>query len=278
VSGKFDGKVVLISGGARGQGRSHAIEFASEGADIITFDVCERMHAQGAPAASEEDLAETVQLVESLGRKIIAGKVDARDHAGVHAFVNDAVESFGRIDVVVANAGINGPGVKVLETSIVDWQSVIDTNLTGVFNTVTAALPHMVAQGEGGAIILISSAIALRTMPHLAPYASAKHGLAGLMRTLALELGEHSIRVNTVHPTTVNTPLLINDEIMPLFRPDLENPTVEDAIPVLRELNVLPIPWVEPKDISKAVAFLASEDARYITGALIPVDAGMSLK
>jgi (+)-trans-carveol dehydrogenase len=254
------------------------VRFAAEGADIITFDICAPVHAQGAPPASESDLAETVDQVKALGRRIIATKLDARDHDGVRDFVDESAAEIGGLDIVIANAGINGPGVSLSNTTSEDWRSVIDTNLTGVYNTVSAALPTLIRQKRGGAIVLVSSAIALRTMPHLAPYAAAKHGLAGLMRTMALELGEHSIRVNTVHPTTVNTPLLINDDIFPLFRPDLPSPTLDDVVPALRELNVLPIPWVEVADISNAVAFLASDEARYITGALIPVDAGMSLK
>lgn len=278
MSRRFDGKVVLVSGGARGQGRSHAVRFASEGADIITFDICSPVQAQGAPSSTESDLAETVLQVEGLGARIIASKLDVRDHVGVRDFVARSAEELGGLDIVIANAGINGPGVSLAETTSEDWKSVIDTNLTGVYNTVSAALPILIRQKRGGSITLISSAIALRTMPHLAPYAAAKHGLAGLMRTMALELGEHSIRVNTVHPTTVNTPLLINDEIFPLFCPDIPSPTLDDVSPVLRELNVLPVPWVEVADISHAVAFLASDEARYITGALLPVDAGMSLK
>lgn len=278
MDGRLTGKVALVSGAARGQGRAHALGLAREGADIIAFDVCEPVVAQGAPAASDADFAETVMQVEKLDRRILHAKVDARDHAAVTGFVDAAVADLGRLDVVVANAGINGPGVTVAQTSSEAWRSVIDTNLTGVFNTVSASIPHVLAGGRGGSMVLISSSLALRAAEHFGAYAAAKHGVVGLMRVLALELGKHSIRVNTVHPTGVGTDLLINESTFRLFRPDLESPTLEDVMPSYYGLNVLPIPWVECEDVTRVVTFLASDEARYITGSMIPVDAGMSLK
>jgi (+)-trans-carveol dehydrogenase len=277
-TGRLAGKVAFISGAARGMGRSHAIALAREGADIIAFDVCEPVHAQGAPPSSEADLAHTVEAVESLDRRIVHARLDTRDHLGVRAFLDDAVAQLGRLDVVVANAGINGPGIKLAETTIEQWASVIDTNLTGVFNVVHAALPHLLEGGRGGSIVLISSSLALRPAAHFGAYTTAKHGVVGLMKSLAVELGEHSIRVNTVHPTGVNTDLLVNESTFRLFRPDLEDPTVDDVMDSYYGLNILPVPWVEASDVSRVVTFLASDDSRFITGSMIPVDAGMSLK
>lgn len=278
MSGRLQGKVALVSGAARGQGRSHALALAREGADIIALDICGPVRAQGAPPASQADLDETVRLVEGLDRRILTTTADVTDYSAVKAFVDSAVADLGRLDVVVANAGINGPGVKISDTDPEDWVSVIETNLTGIFNTVRVSIPALIGGGNGGSVILISSSLALRPAAHFGAYAASKHGVVGLMRVLALELGEHSIRVNTVHPTGVNTDLLVNEHTFRLFRPDLEQPTLEDAMPSYFGLNVLPIPWVESQDVSAVVTFLATDDARYITGSMIPVDAGMSLK
>jgi (+)-trans-carveol dehydrogenase len=278
MTGRVAGKVAFISGAARGQGRSHAVRLAQEGADIIAFDIAGPVPSQGAPAATPEDLAETVRLVEALDRRIIATQADAREPEAVAALLDAGVAEFGRLDIVAANAGIQGNPGPVSQTSSDDWQNVLDTNLSGVFNTVKPAIPHLIASGGGGSITITSSAVALRTVQNLAPYSAAKNGLIGLMKTLALELAEHSIRVNSIHPTTVNTPMLIQDINFRLFRPDLENPTIEDVEPIYRTLNALPVAWVEPVDISNALLFLASDEARYITGVTLPVDAGYSVK
>jgi SDR family mycofactocin-dependent oxidoreductase len=277
MSGRVAGRVAFISGAARGQGRAIAVRLAEEGADIIAFDAAAPLPAQGAPPATPEDLAETVRLVEALDRRIIVGQVDARDAAGVAALLEDGVAQLGRLDIVAANAGIAGNPGPLAETSAEDWQAVVDTNLTGVFNTVKPAVAHLIAGGNGGAITITGSSIALRAQPNLGPYASAKTGLVGFMRTLALELGQHSIRVNSVHPTTVATTLLLNEVNFRLFRPDLENPTLADAEEVYRTLNILPIPYVEPVDIANAILFLSTDEARYITGVPLPVDAGYAL-
>ncbi|WP_433799884.1 mycofactocin-coupled SDR family oxidoreductase [Actinomycetospora sp. CA-084318] len=274
---RMAGKVALISGAARGQGRHHAVRLAEEGADIIAFDVVGPVPAQGAPTATPEDLAETVALVEKLDRRIVALEADVRDADAVTALVDRGVDELGGLDVVVANAGIQGNPGPAASTTPEDWAAVIDTNLTGVFHTVRPAIPHLVARG-GGSIVITSSSIGLRSVPNLAPYGAAKAGLTGLMRTLALELAEHSIRVNTINPTTVATPMLLNPVNFRLFRPDLEDPTEEDARPVYRTLNALPVPYVEPDDISNAVLFLASDEGRYITGVALPVDAGYAVK
>jgi (+)-trans-carveol dehydrogenase len=278
MAGRVEGKVAFISGAARGQGRSHAVRLAEEGADIIAFDVAGPVPHQGTPVATPEDLKETVRLVEALDRRIIAGQADVRDPEAVTAFLDDGVAQLGRLDIVAANAGIQGDPGSVADTPTETWQAVLDTNLTGVYNTVRAAIPHLVAGGAGGSITITSSSIALKLVPNLAPYGAAKSGLIGLMKTLALELAAHSIRVNSIHPTTVRTPMLINPVNFQLFRPDLENPTQEDAEVVYRSLNALPIPYVEPVDISNALLFLASDEARYITGITLPVDAGYAVK
>ena len=275
---RMDGRVAFVTGAARGQGRRHAVRLAEEGADIIALDVAGPVRAQGAPAATPEDLAETVRLVEALDRRVVAGQADVRDPKAVAEVVEEGVAQFGRLDVVAANAGIAGNPGPAASTSDDDWQSVIDTNLSGVFYTVRAAIPHIVAGGRGGSIVITSSSIGLRAVANLAPYGSAKAGLVGLMRTLALELAGHSIRVNSIHPTTVATPMLLNPVNYRLFRPDMENPTLEDVEPVYRTLNVLPIPYVESDDIANALLFLASDEARYVTGVALPVDAGFAIK
>jgi len=278
MSGRLQGKVAFISGAARGQGRAHAVRMAEEGADVIAFDAAGPVPSQGAPAASVADLDETVRQVEKLDRRIVAHRADASDLDAVTAVLDQGLTEFGRVDIVVANAGVQGNPAPIAQTSAEEWQGVLATNLTGVFNTVRAAVPHLIDGGRGGSISLVSSSIALRAQPGLGPYGSAKTGVIGLMRALALELGEHSIRVNSIHPTTVNTPMLINDINFRLFRPDLENPQLEDVVPVYRTLNVLPVPWVEAEDIANAVIFLASDEGRYITGVALPVDAGYTLK
>jgi SDR family mycofactocin-dependent oxidoreductase len=275
---RMAGKVAFITGAARGQGRRHAVRLAEEGADIIALDVAAPVPAQGAPAATPEDLAETARLVEALDRRIVAGQADVRDPKAVTGLVQDGVAQLGRLDVVVANAGIQGNPGPAASTADADWQAVIDTNLSGAFYTVKAAIPHLIAGGRGGAIIITSSSIASRAVPNMAAYGAAKAGLVGLMRTLALELAEHSIRVNSVHPTTVATPMLLNPVNFRMFRPDLEDPALEDVEPVYRTLNVLPVPYLEPDDITNAVLFLASDEARYVTGVALPVDAGFAIR
>jgi (+)-trans-carveol dehydrogenase len=272
-----EGKVAFISGLARGIGRATAVRLASEGADIIGFDAVEPLPSQGGPASVPEDLEETKLLVEKLGRRIIARKCDSRDLAAVTSTVDEGVAEFGRLDVVVANAGILGNPGPVAEISAEEWDNVISNNLTGHFNTVKAAIPHLIDSGRGGSVILVSSALALRAQPNLAPYISAKMGVIGLMKTLALELGTQNIRVNCVHPTSTATPLLLNEHNFKAFRPDLDAPTWEDVEPVYRSMNLMPLPYVETEDIANAVAFLASDKARYITGLTLPVDAGSLL-
>ncbi|MBU8820045.1 mycofactocin-coupled SDR family oxidoreductase [Mycolicibacterium goodii] len=279
MAGRVEGKVAFITGAARGQGRSHAVRLAEEGADIIAVDVCRRIGTnEDIPASSPEDLAETVELVKGLNRRIVAAEADVRDHDELKAVVDNGVEQLGGLDVVVANAGIGNGGATLDKTSEADWDDMIGVNLSGVWKTVKAAVPHLISGGKGGSIILTSSVGGLKAYPHTGHYIAAKHGVVGLMRTFAVELGQHSIRVNSVHPTNVNTPLFMNEGTMKLFRPDLENPGPDDMAVVAQMMHVLPVGWVEPRDISNAVLFLASDEARYVTGLPMTVDAGSMLK
>ena len=277
MPGRVAGKVAFITGAARGQGRSHAIRLAQEGADIIAVDICEDVPGIPYPGATEADLAETVKQVEALDRRIVAVKADVRDYAGLKAALDDGVAQLGRLDIVSANAGIGTAPVKSWEIDEPTWQTMIDINLSGVWHTAKAAIPQLIEGGNGGSIILTSSAAGLKGYENIAHYVSAKHGVVGLTRTMARELAPHLIRVNALHPGNVDTAMIRNPETLRLFRPDLENPTIEDATAAFQATNAMPIPWVEPEDISNALLFLASDEARYITGVSLPVDAGYAL-
>jgi (+)-trans-carveol dehydrogenase len=277
MAGRVEGKVAFITGAARGQGRSHAIRLAQEGADIIAVDICAQIDSVPYPMSTPEDLAQTVKEVEALDRRIVASQADVRDYGALKAALDAGVAELGRLDIVSANAGISSVG-RADELAEQTWQDMIGTNLTGVWHAAKAAIPHLKAGGRGGSIILTSSAAGLMAMENIAHYVSAKHGVVGLMRTLALELAPDNIRVNSLHPTMVNTPMIMNEPTYRLFRPDLENPTVDDAGPAFLTLNALPVKWVEPVDISNALLFLASDEARYITGVTLPIDAGCVIK
>jgi len=278
MPGRVEGKVAFITGAGRGQGRSHAVKLASEGADIIAIDICHDV--EGAlPMATPDDLADTVKLVEAQDRRIVATQADVRDLDGLKAAVDAGVEELGRLDIVVANAGIASLGGPVETMSQDNWKHTIDINLTGLWNTARVAIPHMVAGGQGGAIVLTSSVGGMHAMPNMSHYVSAKHGVIGLMRSLAVELGQHNIRVNSVLPTNVNTPMFMNEGTYKMFRPDLENPTAADVEPIAAQfMHVLPHGWIEPEDVSNAILFLASDESRYITGVPLPIDLGALLK
>ncbi|OBB46892.1 mycofactocin-coupled SDR family oxidoreductase [Mycobacterium sp. 852002-51961_SCH5331710] len=279
MGGRVEGKVAFVTGAARGQGRSHAVRLAQEGADIIAVDVCKQISSNDdIPWATPDDLAETADLVKNLNRRIVTAEVDVRDYDALKAVVDGGVEQLGRLDVVVANAGIGNGGATLDKTSEDDWRDMIDVNLSGVWKSVKAAVPHLLSGGRGGSIILTSSVGGLKPYPHTGHYIAAKHGVIGLMRTFAVELGQHSIRVNAVCPTNVNTPLFMNEGTMKLFRPDLENPGPDDLAVAAQFMHVLPVGWVEPEDVSNAVLFLASDESRYITGLPVTVDAGSMLK
>jgi SDR family mycofactocin-dependent oxidoreductase len=277
MTGRVEGKVAFITGAARGQGRSHAIRLAQEGADIIAVDICAQVDSVPYPMATPDDLAQTVKEVEALDRRIVAVQADVRDFGALKAALDKGVAQLGRLDIVSANAGIAsyGPAGELAEQT---WRDMIDINLTGDWHAAKAAIPHLIAGGRGGSIIITSSDAGLKAYQNAAHYVAAKHGVVGLMRTLALELAPHMIRVNSLHPTQVNTDMAMNEPTFRLFMPDTENPTVEDFRPVSQALNALPIPWVEPVDISNALLFLASDEARYITGVTLPVDAGAAIK
>jgi (+)-trans-carveol dehydrogenase len=279
MAGRVEGKVAFITGAARGQGRAHAVRLAQEGADIIAVDICKKIDTVDLIAASTpEDLAETADLVKGHNRRIYTAEVDVRDYDALKAALDTGVEQLGKLDIIVANAGIGNGGQTLDKTSEADWTAMIDINLSGVWKTVKAGVPHLLAGGNGGSIILTSSVGGLKAYPHCGHYVAAKHGVVGLMRTFAVELGAQNIRVNSVHPTNVNTPLFMNDGTMRLFRPDLENPGPDDMKIVGQLMHTLPIGWVEPEDIANAVLFLASDEARYVTGVTLPIDGGSCLK
>jgi SDR family mycofactocin-dependent oxidoreductase len=279
MTGKLEGKVAFITGAARGQGRSHAITLAGEGADIIAVDICAQIGSVPYQMATPEDLAQTVKEVEALDRHIVATVADVRDYDALKEALDDGVAQLGRLDIVSANAGIFSFG-RAEELAEQTWRDMIDVNLTGEWHAAKAAIPHLRAGGRGGSIILTSSLAGLKGQQNLAHYVSAKHGLVGLMRTLALELAPDMIRVNSVHPTSVDTDMIQNSATYELFGADLpvDQRTREVLGSRFQELNALPIPWVEPVDISNAVLWLASDESRYVTGVTLPIDAGSLIK
>ncbi|OZG26020.1 SDR family mycofactocin-dependent oxidoreductase [Williamsia sp. 1138] len=271
--GKLEGKVAFITGAARGQGRSHAIRLAQEGADIIAVDTAKQVATVPYDTATAADLEQTVKEVEALDRRIIATEADVRDLAGLKKVADDGVAALGRLDIVIANAGINSMS-PALEMDEEMWQTMIDINLTGVWKSIRAAAPHIVAGGRGGSIVITSSLASISVNENIAHYSAAKSGLVGLMSVLAKELGPQSIRVNSIHPTTVATPMILNEPTYKLFRPDLENPTRADFDEAAAQMNRLPVTMVEPVDISEAVLYLVSDSGRYVTGTTHVVDAG----
>jgi (+)-trans-carveol dehydrogenase len=276
MTGRVEGKVAFITGAARGQGRSHAVTLAREGADIIAVDICAQIGTVPYPMATPQDLAQTVKEVQATGRRIVATVADVRDYDALKEALDDGVARLGRLDIVSANAGIVSYG-QAEELAEQTWRDVIDVNLTGEWHAAKAAIPHLRAAG-GGSMILTSSDAGLKPLQNLAHYVAAKHGVIGLMRTLALELAPDFIRVNALAPTTVDTPMVMNEATYRLFRPDLDHPTAEDMAEASRATNVLPIAWVEPVEISNALLWLASDEARYVTGVALPVDAGQAIK
>ncbi|MBC7302632.1 MAG: mycofactocin-coupled SDR family oxidoreductase [Nocardia sp.] len=270
--GRVSGKVALITGAARGIGRAQALRLAEEGADIIAVDLCGPVDTVVTPPASREDLAETVRAVEATGARIVADIVDVRDGTALRAAVDAGVKELGGLDIVCATAGITS-SAGALDLTEQQWQTMIDINLTGVWQTCKAATPHLITRGSGS-MILTSSIAGLRGLVGVAHYTAAKHGVVGLMRSLAKELAPHHVRVNSVHPTNVDTPMIQNDMVRKKFRPDLEKPTREEFAEAAVTMNMLPIPWVDPVDIANATLFLGSDEGRYITAVTLPIDAG----
>jgi SDR family mycofactocin-dependent oxidoreductase len=277
--GRVDGKVVFITGAARGQGRSHAIRLAEEGANIVAVDICAPIASMRYPLATPEDLQQTVKEVEATGRKIIARQADVRDRSQLKATIDEALSHFGKVDVVVANAGICPMEDPSLCEGFVD---VTDVDLIGVMNTVAVSLPHL---QSGASIIVTGSTAGMMegTTENLGAsggvgYAWAKQVIVRYVEVLALQLAPHMVRLNAIHPTNCDTHLLQNDDIYRAFRPDLENPTKEDAKLAFPAMQAMPIPWIDPVDVSHLVTFLASDESRYITGLNIRLDAGAMLK
>jgi SDR family mycofactocin-dependent oxidoreductase len=274
AAGRVAGKVALVTGAAKGQGRSHCVRLAEEGARVVAVDLCADLpgvtYAQGTP----DDLAETARLVEAAGGEVVTATADVRDRAALAAAVAAGVAAFGRLDIAVANAGVIQLK-PTLEVDDDDWDTVVGINLTGTWRTVQAVLPGLL--DRGGSIVVTSSAAGLKGPPNMAHYAASKAGVVGMVRSLATELGPRNVRVNAIAPTTVDTDMVHWQGAYDLFRPDLDHPTREDVEPVFRSLNVLPVPWIEPQDISNAVLWLASDEARYVTGITLPVDAGTAL-
>lgn len=278
MSGELEGRVALITGAARGQGRSHAVRLAGEGASIIALDVCAPVGDLAYRSAGRDDLDQTCDLVRACGASVQAVVADVRELDGLTAAIAAVVRATGRLDIVVANAGIAG-GAPIESMTGPEWQVMIDTNLTGVWNTVKASLAAGLGREPHASIVMTSSANGgIKAPANLSHYSSAKHGVVGLMRSLANELGPRGIRVNTVHPTAVDTEMIQNEFTYRLFRPDLTQPCREDVIELFASFHSLPIPWIEPIDVSNAVAFLASPRARYVTGVMLAVDGGLSAR
>ncbi|MFA5607105.1 MAG: mycofactocin-coupled SDR family oxidoreductase [Leucobacter sp.] len=280
MTGKLAGKVALVTGAARGQGRTHAIRLAQDGADIIAVDFVTEVPSV-APfydAATSDDFAETVRAVEALDRRIVTSTADVRDINALTADVNAAVAELGRLDIVVANAGIFTFGTETHRIEEQSWADLMDINVTGVWHTYKAAAEHLIASGPGGSVVIISSLAGFKGLANVAAYTTTKHAIVGLMKVLANELGPHQIRVNTIHPNAIDTPMVKNETTYKLFRPDLEHPTLEDAEPAFGGLNPFGIGFIDPVHVSNAVAWLASDDAYYVSGGQIPVDAGASIK
>lgn len=271
------GKTALITGAARGIGRAQAVRFAEEGADLILVDRCAAVEHSTTPGASSADLAETVRQVEALGRRAIAAEADVRDQPVLDAAVRRGVEELGGLDIVCATAGISsaGPAVDLAEET---WQTMLDVNLTGVWKTCKAAIPHLLASGQGGSIVLVSSIAGLRGLVNVGHYTAAKHGVVGLMKSLSKELAPHSVRVNTVHPANTRTDMIANPGTMRSFCPGVEEPTLAQFEAGTQSMHLLPVPMLDPRDIANACLFLASDEARYITGVTLPVDAGHCVK
>ncbi len=279
--GRVEGKVAFITGAARGQGRSHAVRLAEEGADIIAVDM---LSPDAYPwmtyqQSETEQLDETVALVEKTGRRIVARQADVRDRSSLQAALDSGLSEFGHVDIVSANAGISPFGPESWKISQQQWEDVIATNLTGVWNTTSVCVPSMIDAGQGGSIILTSSGAGTKGVPNLADYCSSKFGVIGFMKSLANEVGRFSIRVNAITPGTVATDMVLNEGLYQLFRPDLEHPTADDAAEIFQNvINIMPKPWVESIDISNALLYLASDESRYVTGQVLGVDLGSGIK
>jgi (+)-trans-carveol dehydrogenase len=274
---RLEGKVAFITGAARGQGRNHALRLAEEGADIIAVDICKTVETIPYEGPTPGDLESLTAEVEARGRRIIAREVDVRDLAGLQSTVAEGVEALGRLDIILANAGIVSYG-ELIELDEETFQTMIDVNLTGVWKTIRAGAPHIVQGGNGGAIVLTSSTAGLKALNTLGHYVAAKHGVVGLARNLANELAPHKIRVNAIAPTNVDTVMLKNPGVYKMFRPDLEDPSAEDAYSGFVEHHLIKEPWIEKNDVSEAILYLVSDTGRYVTGITLSIDLGLMAK
>jgi SDR family mycofactocin-dependent oxidoreductase len=272
----FAGRVAVVTGGARGQGRSHAVEFARLGADVALCDLGHDLGTVGYPLATPEDLVETTRLVEEQGRRCVSALADVRDLDAVLAFVDGAHAELGSIDILVANAGVSAMA-SICTMDAAQWSETIDTNLTGVFNAMRAVTPYMRRQ-RWGRIIGISSMMGRSSNPGIPAYVASKWGVIGLCKSVAFELANFGVTVNAIAPGNVSTPMIHNSALYGIMRPDLEHPNREDVAAAMATLHVQPVPWIEPEEITAAVVFLASEAARHITGSVLDVDAGASAK
>jgi SDR family mycofactocin-dependent oxidoreductase len=274
--GPFAGRVAVITGGARGQGRSHAVELARQGADIALVDRCADLATVTYPLATPADLVETVRLVEAEGRRCVAVTADVRDLDAMIAFVDGVVAELGSADILVANAGVSTLG-SIFDMDAAQWSETVDVNLTGVFNAMRAVAPHM-RRKRWGRIIGISSMMGRSANPLIPAYCSSKWGVIGLTKSVAHEMAHVGVTANVIAPGNVSTDMLHNDMLYRLMRPDLEHPTKDDVAGVMASLHVQPVPWLDPEEITAAVLFLCSEGARHITGTVIDVDAGASAR
>lgn len=275
---RFAGKVVLVSGAGRGQGRQVAIDLAREGADIVGFDICEDIATASVPMATAEDLDATRAEVEAAGRRMVAMAADVRDYPRVEEAVQRGLAEFGRLDGVVANAGIVTDTGPFWELSLEGWNDVIATNLTGVFHTVKAATPAIIEGGRGGALVLVASAGATKGFPNISNYVAAKRGLVGMLNPMAAELGPHGIRVNALSPTNVGTDLFLSETNKKLFMPHVDSPSDEEYEKACRPQHVMPTGWIDSTDTSSATRWLLSDEARYVTGLEMRVDAGVVVR
>ena len=276
TDGQFAGRVAVITGGARGQGRSHAVELARQGADVALVDRCADLDTVAYPLATPEDLAETARLVEAEGRRCVTATADVRDLDAVRAFVDGAAETLGSVDILIANAGVSTLG-SIFTLDGAGWSETVDTNLTGVFNAMRAVAPHM-RRARWGRIIGISSMMGRTTSAVIPAYCASKWGVIGLTKSVAHEMAPFGVTANVIAPGNVSTAMIHNDMLYGLMRPDLERPSREDVAPVMQALHVQPVPWLEPDEITASVVFLCSEGARHITGSVIDVDAGASAR
>ncbi|OBF64892.1 3-ketoacyl-ACP reductase [Mycobacterium sp. 852002-51971_SCH5477799-a] len=273
MTGRVKGKVALVTGAARGIGRAQAVRFAQEGADVVALDVCGPVDTVSIPHSTAADLAETAALVAAAGARVHTEAIDVRDFEAMQSATDRGAEWFGGLDAVCATAGITSRGMAI-ELDENTWRTMLDVNLTGVWHTCRATAPHLIARGAGS-MVLTSSIAGLRGLVGVAHYTAAKHGVIGLMRSLANELAPHNVRVNCISPTNVDTPMIHNDLVSSAFRPDLDRPpTRAEFAEAARSMNMLAVPWVDAVDVANAALFLASDEARYITAATLPVDAG----